>query len=63
MTEAERRKEYARKWRPEMSGPCCLACEGEFKRGDDVYPVGQTCIHVRCRLLYMNQCKELGIDP
>ncbi len=51
------------KWKADLSGPCCLACVKPFRRGDDVYPLGPTCIHAGCVKLYLKQCKELGITP
>ena len=59
----ERKKPKPLKWNRSMSGPCCLACEKPFRRGDPVHLLGACCIHAGCVRLYVRQCRELGITP
>jgi hypothetical protein len=63
MTTERKTPPKPRKWNRLEDGRCCLACTKEFKRGDDVFPLAACCIHAGCVRLYVEQCKELGIDP
>lgn len=50
------------KWNKKKDAQRCIACDVDFKKGDDVYEHVAVNLHVRCLKLYRKQLKELGLD-